>query len=132
MTTLNVNGFRCPKCAQAQEVHQVLTDENTDGEQSEVLITTASPDGKMFNDSGDSITSWTHDIEFDAEAHCPKCEESSDFRDWIRAFDQPLVFFETENLCHCGGEMWAEFKRGSFVMVCEKCDHVKKHLQEMV
>lgn len=42
----------------------------------------------------------------DSEIFCPVCKQSSSFADWKDAWENPLGFFEYEDVCDvCGGEL---------------------------
>ncbi len=58
---------------------------------------------------------------------CSECDGTGTTNDWIRAFEDPTIFFEMELLCHCGGELWMDQIPGTsqYGFVCEKCNWVK-------
>lgn len=58
----------------------------------------------------------------DSELFCPVCHESNSFSDWKDAYENPLNFFETEQLCDaCGGEKLPKLIRKKKVYCCDKC-----------
>ena len=66
------------------------------------------------------------DIELVVDNHteifCPVCHESESFFNWKDAYENPLRFFETENLCDaCGGERVTAYIGKTEVLKCEKC-----------
>ncbi len=63
-------------------------------------------------------------VDNDSEIFCPVCHESNSFEKWKIAYDKPLSFFETENLCDaCGGEKIQTLseEQGVEMEVCENC-----------
>jgi hypothetical protein len=45
-------------------------------------------------------------VDNDTLISCPICQSTSNFKEWKKAYDQPLDYFETEQLCDsCGGEL---------------------------
>lgn len=70
-------------------------------------------------------------VQLPKETVCPNCKESSSTAFWFDCWADPLLSdkLETENLCHCGGELYLEEIPNSmprkFGWVCEKCNWVK-------
>lgn len=61
-------------------------------------------------------------VENNTEIFCPVCGKSASFIYWKDAFENPLKFFETDNLCDsCGGERVATYIDEAEVLKCEKC-----------
>ena len=61
-------------------------------------------------------------VENDTEIFCPVCGKSASFIYWKDAFENPLKFFETENLCDaCGGEQVSYYHKKEESLKCEKC-----------
>ncbi len=112
----NMKGFRCPNCGQAQEL-------NVQGVQ---IKMNEEMDTMTFQKEGKDISPMT--VIPNENIQCHKClDQSFMTEDWIEAFEDPLKFFEMEELCHCGGELWMDKIPGttSFGFVCEKCEWVK-------
>lgn len=59
-----------------------------------------------------------------------KCGHAQDITDARTAFEDPLEFFETENLCHCGKELWFDKVPGTnvYALICddEECGWIKR------
>lgn len=143
--------FRCPECGQA---HEMLFPVNNNAElviltqsqtMSEVYVNVAFGDNLSripedhpdyetiakqinayvieYDDSGRRIKKNIPDT----KVRCRKCEKESPIKNWFEAFDEPLKYFETENMCHCGGELWMDKLPGSnrFVWSCDDCGWVK-------
>lgn len=72
-----------------------------------------------------------HDLRFDfqdgTKLQCFMCKEWSEFDDWVKAWDLPGDYFDADNLCTCGGELWYDNVPGThyFGLVCEECGFVK-------
>ena len=115
---ITTKGFRCPNCAQAQEMMMTNGDEQytMNKEMTEMYY-----EGKQLVEPFQCIAS--------EPMTCRACDETSDFENWVTAFNDPLAFFEMEQLCHCGGELWMDQIPGTrdYGFVCEKCEWVKPH-----
>lgn len=65
----------------------------------------------------------------DLEVTCVKCNEENHIVDARTAFEDPLEYFETENLCHCGKELWMDQIPGTrtYAFICddEECGWIK-------
>jgi hypothetical protein len=63
----------------------------------------------------------------DASVICDECHTTSPAKYWLEAVEEPLKFFETENMCHCGGELWMDQLPGSnrFAWTCDNCGWIK-------
>ena len=58
----------------------------------------------------------------DTEIFCPVCCHSNTFSSWKDAFENPLSYFETEQLCDaCGGEKLEKLIKKHKVYQCDKC-----------
>lgn len=112
---ISTAGFRCPSCGQTHEMRTAPNECYT-------------MNNEMTNMSynGDDVISELEMLP-SVSAECPECNEANDFANWARAFKEPLVFFETENLCHCGGELWMDQIPGTrnYGFVCDDCNWVK-------
>lgn len=84
------------------------------------------------------ITPNTMDTDFIAdnntEIFCPVCGKSDTFGEWKNCYENPLNYFEYENICDaCGGEMSMIQKKGeSGVHTCERCGWIRKEDKEDV
>ncbi len=58
---------------------------------------------------------------------CPVCDQPNISVSWKEAWDNPMKYFEADNLCHCGGELWMDQVEGTpqYAFICEKCGWVK-------
>lgn len=68
------------------------------------------------------------------ETQCPNCGQSSETSLWFKCWDNPLISdkLESENLCHCGGDLWLDPLPAmipgapkKFGWVCDNCEWVK-------
>lgn len=59
----------------------------------------------------------------DEKIPCPFCKVENTFADWNKAWEHPGEFFDGDNLCGCGGELWFDRVIGSnrFALACERC-----------
>lgn len=58
----------------------------------------------------------------DTEIFCPVCCQSDTFFNWKDAYENPLNYFETEQLCDaCGGEKIDRFIKKKHIYQCDKC-----------
>ena len=70
-------------------------------------------------------------VDNDTEIFCPVCCNSSEFSTWKDAFENPLVYFETEHLCDaCGGEKLEKLVKKNKVYQCDKCGLVTDFKEE--
>lgn len=61
-------------------------------------------------------------VDTETEIFCPVCTKSNAFWTWKDAFEHPLNYFETEELCDaCGGETVGKLTKGKHTTRCEKC-----------
>lgn len=61
-------------------------------------------------------------VDNNTEVFCPVCCTSSTFNLWKDAFENPLDYFETEQLCDaCGGEKLEKLIKKHKVYQCDKC-----------
>lgn len=70
--------------------------------------------------------SFLYDTDFavnnDTEIFCPVCCQSDTFFNWKDAYENPLNYFETEQLCDaCGGEKIDRFIKKKHIYQCDKC-----------
>lgn len=58
----------------------------------------------------------------ETEIFCPVCNTSNNFLQWKDAYENPLNFFETEQLCDaCGGEVVEKIIKGKTFKICDVC-----------
>lgn len=59
----------------------------------------------------------------DKEITCPKCGSPSSTELWKKAYENPAEFFDTLQLCDCGGEIWYTISPGqkSGRLECDRC-----------
>ncbi len=109
-----MNGFRCPQCGQA---HEMIVGEHrlTMNKEMTELYMDGEKDPEGLDITGSLLVT------------CTECNEESPVETWKDAFDEPLMFFEMEQLCHCGGELWMDQIPGTrnYGFVCDKCNWVK-------
>lgn len=107
-------GFRCPQCGQAHEMVTAKYTFTMDKEMTKILVDDIDPTGGIH-------------ITWNEEVTCKECSTANDIQDWVTAFEDPLMFFDMEQLCHCGGELWMDQIPGTrnYGFVCEKCNWVK-------
>lgn len=123
--------FRCPECGQGKTI--VLRDQN------EIMLVVT------MNDEMNEIESILQDdVEHKGETEytdriagasplqhviCVKeeCGVSNELNQWTLAFQDPLMFFDMEELCHCGGELWMDKipYTNKYGFICEDCEWVK-------
>ena len=62
-----------------------------------------------------------------AQVKCMECKETIEMADAKLAFADPSAFFEEENICHCGGELWIDqiHNTPTYGLVCEECGWIK-------
>lgn len=136
---------RCPHCGQA---HAIIVNDNTgiylmrkDYQKNEfVVIAEYGIDDNTFTDACckddtdkqiyfkdlqkqpelPDITQFN--VTNDTELFCPVCRNSNDFKQWKDAYENPLNFFETDQLCDaCGGEKLPKVIKNKTVYCCDKC-----------
>lgn len=68
------------------------------------------------------ITDKDFTVNNDTEIFCPVCCKSDTFGNWKEAYDNPLQYFETEQLCDaCGGEKLEKMIKKTTIYQCEQC-----------
>ena len=136
---------RCPHCGQA---HAIIVNDNTgiylmrkDYQKNEfVVIAEYGIDDNTFTDACckddtdkqiyfkdlqkqpelSDITQFN--VTNETELFCPVCRNSNDFKQWKDAYENPLNFFETDQLCDaCGGEKLPKVIKNKTVYCCDKC-----------
>lgn len=121
-----MKGFRCPDCGQAhrldvtQSIRVEMNKEMTEKTYF-YLDVSVTNENELF-DVKDTIQK---NPEYNAS--CNNCDVTNPVHKWMHAFEDPLVYFEMENLCHCGGELWMDQIPGtsSYGFVCEDCNWIK-------
>lgn len=111
---MEMRGFRCPNCGQAHEMEFNCILLNMNETMNELYV------------NGTKATHLTIS-NLNMEVICSHCNEASKIKEWIEAFEEPLKYFEMDNLCHCGGELWMDNipNTKTYAFVCEKCNWVK-------
>lgn len=61
---------------------------------------------------------------------CSRCKAEENINVLRTAFEDPLEYFESENLCHCGKELWFDKIPGTniYALICddEECNWIKR------
>lgn len=135
--------FRCPACARVWKLkltnnYALLANKNMnrfDIVKEPIRIT-----GKMATLYGETqddlvISLATHlkgtglqlQSKGDHYLECSACKCWSKFEAWLKAWKSPGDFFDGDQLCACGGEMWFDRIPGSnrYALICEDCGWVK-------
>src|SRR5205085_11327205 len=67
-----------------------------------------------------------HGIQFTDHEHlaCPSCQNVHSFEKYVEAWNNPTEFFDIEEICWCGGELWWDRvpKSSRYALVCERCE----------
>jgi predicted RNA-binding Zn-ribbon protein involved in translation (DUF1610 family) len=139
--------FRCPHCGQAQIMPTKLMTGPTEGIyliNSDVGRTGFGLDKTFLADEKAPANTWKEIDRENPEAlkdiiwmavECPKCHEVASSEDWFRTWNDPLTseHLESENLCHCGGELWMDRVPNvyppQYAYVCDKCQWVKPRVR---
>lgn len=121
-----MTGFRCPSCAQAHEMNisdAIVIKQNK--EMTEFHFYTF--DRLVTDDHEENDIMETIDKNPEYNSVCPECKEVNPVFKWRHAVREPLAYFEMEQLCHCGGELWMDQIPGTsqYGFVCDKCNWVK-------
>lgn len=97
--------------AELSQINQLLCYENKFVECFEDL-----QNAKAIEDKDFAVTN-------ESELFCPVCHQSDTFINWKDAWENPLHFFETDNICEiCGGEVSMSVKKdGHEGGICNKC-----------
>lgn len=128
--------FRCPKCGQAHKMMMItseayvvltqndrMTETYLNVDAGALGMTRVPSDHPDFDPIVQSIE------QYPAEGMiaCDECKGIAPAKDWFYAAEEPLKFFETENMCHCGGELWMDKLPGSdrFGWTCDDCGWIK-------
>ncbi len=120
--------FRCPHCGQAHTAKDNVFDIELRQNKELTVVSILSAGQQVLSPStrydgiiADYNNDGTQDIK------CPVCAKVEPFWHWNNAFHQPLLYFEMDTLCYCGGEMYLQkmLMGNSFAPTCEKCGWVK-------
>ena len=67
------------------------------------------------------------DMKGDNYIECYQCQTYSKFEAWVGAWATPIEFFDADQLCACGGELWYDHVLGTtrYALQCESCGWVK-------
>ena len=136
---------RCPHCGQA---HAIIVNDNTgiylmrkDYQKNEFIVIAEygiNDDGFIDACCKDDTDRQTYfkdlqkqpelsditqfNVTNETELFCPVCRNSNDFKQWKDAYENPLNFFETDQLCDaCGGEKLPKVIKNKTVYCCDKC-----------
>lgn len=136
---------RCPECGQAHclavksDGHIYMMRRNFIENEFGIICEFSHLDIKAFNDmcckEETNREAYYHDLQTmkfkpdkdfnvdnDSEIFCPVCCKSNSFGEWKNAFQNPLEYFETEQLCDaCGGEKSETIVKGSKYYICDTC-----------
>jgi hypothetical protein len=143
--------IRCPNCGQAHSMtveykgDVYLVKLNEEMTEQTLFVNGVPADGK--NPKREEWIKQFEKIPVDTVVKCDECHEvkttvqrvvkdgdmtteklkHNTIKDWLDAFEDPLKFFEMEQLCHCGGELWMDHIPGTtqYGFVCEECNWVK-------
>lgn len=131
--------FRCPSCAVQWKLpltsgYSVLAHPHSTGmkltiEREPITFFSKVDDVEDLVDLAQKLTK--HDLALDTHGDhyltCPSCKEDSKFEEWLKAHEHPSDFFEADQLCHCGGELWWDRVPGKpqYALICDKCEWVK-------
>lgn len=131
--------FRCPCCAKVSKIrltkgHSLLISKDMDKLWLvKEPIRLAGLNEWIPNDLGVMAHLLeTKELELDTQGdnflECPSCSTWSKFEAWNHAWNFPGDFFNADQLCHCGGELWYDPIPGTnkYGLVCEDCGWVKK------
>lgn len=129
--------FRCPACAKVTKLpltkgHTLLAHKDLNRwtiEKTPVSIPGKVAEVTSLSDLIDKLNE--HGLELDAQGdnylECYICQVASKFEAWVKAWDFPGDFFDADQLCGCGGELWFDKIIGSnrFALQCETCGWIK-------
>jgi hypothetical protein len=135
--------FRCPGCAKVYKMplnqdYSLLANRNMD--KFHVIKEPFYKDGNLARAFANmhevkdifDVAAFLHEKKSPAvqDAKCPSCGEVHTIQEWQDALENPMDYFDAENLCGCGGELWMDRIPFSnkYGMVCEKCEWVKPNV----
>jgi hypothetical protein len=71
------------------------------------------------------------DLPLDEFIKCPVCGKYGSLFDWAASVAWPVVLYETELICSCGGEYWPTIRAGQGIKyLCDKCETELKLVPE--
>lgn len=135
--------FRCPKCAKVHKLKLVGVDyailPTTDMDEfwlvrepfytgnlakafmNMLIKMDLDPERAGYNEKGELV------IQPSTACKCSFCDHEDAFDVFLDAWQNPINYFDAENLCHCGTELWMDRvpKGRGYGMVCERCGWVK-------
>lgn len=124
--------FRCPYCGQAHELRFTFEAEDLRLKQNPTMDTVwleriRNGVTERFNEDEREYDHYVHALANMIKIPCHHCHETAPKWRWTHAYQNPLLYFETENICHCGGEMYYQGSPGTdrFGLICEKCNWIK-------
>jgi predicted RNA-binding Zn-ribbon protein involved in translation (DUF1610 family) len=124
--------FRCPDCGQAHEIVAKLPNEEKgtfllNEEMSEMTLIVLGTPIEEDHPKQKEYEQMVGDIDQSQEITCPECGFQDTLKNYIDAFNDPLRYFDTDQLCHCGGELYMDNIPGTsnYGWVCEECGWVK-------
>jgi predicted RNA-binding Zn-ribbon protein involved in translation (DUF1610 family) len=133
--------FRCPHCGQAQEIvlnermSVINVNEKKDGhglEGTYLAVQGSLPDTwtEVNREAKDEFKLMIVQFYPTGDIPCvnPDCGELEHIDNWLKTWEDPLYsgHLESENLCHCGGELWMDKIEGTnqYAFICEDCGWV--------
>lgn len=130
--------FRCPYCGQAHELkftydaRDLTIKQNkqlTERYIEEVDKSSIVHQTFKYEEGSESYDQLITKVFNEMDVACWTCRKTAPKWRWTHAFDKPLLYFQTEEICHCGGELYYQKIVGtdSFGMVCEKCGDYDKN-----
>lgn len=129
--------FRCPCCAKVWKLrltggYSLLAHKDLNRWQivsEPVKLTGTFIDVKDLMDLAEKMDELgiTFDFKGDNFLECPSCLNWSTFEAWHKAWNFPGDFFDADQLCGCGGELWYDKIPGTsrYALICEECGWVK-------
>lgn len=103
--------FRCPNCKARKE----FKIRNT-GYSYKVLESLSEDDNPVFQSKEFECKKGNENLMQDYEKYkyyrmtCMACGHKDKVEEFKNAFDDPMKYFDTQNLCDCGGEVWQDIQ----------------------
>lgn len=134
--------FRCPNCARVHKLRlnperSILPDTNMtafwlvkepfyQGNMAKAFTNMLvkmdlNPEAPGYDENGNLI------IPMEAECKCSFCDHVDSFEEFHNAWVTPIDYFDAEQLCHCGTELWMDRipYTNKYGLVCDRCGWVK-------